>query len=1401
MEDALISFLPQDRRAALASGRELSERVSGTALFADLVGFTALADAMAAELGPRRGAEELIAYLGTLYDAMIPLIEQHGGSVIGFLGDALLCWFDGGPAAQAGPAGQAAALRAAACGLALPGAIAPLATTARHSMAVRLKISVGLVSGPARRLLVGDPQIQRLDVLAGSIVDRLMRAESLAAAGSVVADRQTADLLGVLLLGAAPTPDPAFAAIVGLAAAPDLALAVAAPPPSSPLDLRLAAPGLAPAAAAPPPPLDLRPWIQPAVYERLRSGAGALAAEIRPVTALMLAFGGLDYDRDEQAGALLDAYIAWVQQTVARHQGCLIDVTPGQPAGYLYAAFGAPTAHGDESAQALAAALALRSPPPALAAVGPVAIGIAQGQVRAGVIGGGGRSTYAVLGDPANLAFRLMGLAGPGGIRCDETVYTMTRRRWAFTALPPIKLKGKPEPVSTYAPSGDTAAPGVAVAGAAPTIVGRAAELRHLEEVVESVGAGASRVIILEGEAGVGKSRLLGELGALLQARGLTLLLGGGTSVGQQTPYRAWRPIVADLAGFPGGAGPGARAAQLDGAGFRTELRERLPLLNDLLDLDLAETDLTEGLDPAARAESLGGLVIALLRERARAGPVVIALEDAHWLDSRSWALAERLARSLATAPVAVLLALTLRPLEAEHPAIRTLAGLLSLPGVTRLTVSPLADDALPGLIAAHLGVAPGGLDPALVTLLRERAAGNPLFAEELLSALDERGLLVRDDGRIALRGELEAARSLLPDTLQGLLLSRIDRLAPAEQLTLKVAAVLGPVFSFRPLHYVRDRESAIEGPALHQQLRALAARDFTWLERPEPDLAYRFRHVLSQEAAYQTLLYAQRRALHRAAAEWYEAQSPEPPLLAHHYRYAEDRERERHYARLAGVGAADRYANQEAVAFFTRALELTPPSDLAGRFDLLQAREGVHDLVGDREAQRQAIEALGALAETMADDERRALVALRRSRYADRMSDYPAMAEAARSAVALAADASGQRLAATIELGIALSRMGQVTEARQVLSHGIEQARVIADRDHEARLQLTLGNSAYFEGDLATGREAYTAAIEIYHEIGDQQGEASARSNLAVILGESGDLAEGRRYQEQALALRLSIGDRLGSAISSVNLASVTFDLGDYSAARSFLAQALPLFRELSNRYGEGIVLGNMGDVAAALGDSERARECYTRALAINVELGDPRGQALVLVHLTLIEARHGAPIAGQEAAERALDLARQAGARPVEAQALAARAEVALVSGDLAAAESYYLASLEIQRDIGRHRAALRTVAGLAATAAARGDTAGALAHVEPILEHLEHETLDGVESPGRVYLICVQTLQAAGDPRAGALLARAQADLRERSMRIDDEAARRSFLERVPANRELLTAYASPPSTSSR
>jgi predicted ATPase/class 3 adenylate cyclase len=1175
--DSLLAYLPQDRRASFITGHPLPAHTAGAALFADISGFTPITEALAQALGPRRGAEALTQQINAVYEALLEAVDIQAGSVVAFAGDAVTCWFDDGSAAGSG------AGRAVVCARAMQQAMDAFAALPHPSggtLALRLKVAIA--SGPAHRFLVGDPHIQLLDVLAGSTIDRMAAAELLAQATEIVVDQATIAALGAGNL-AAWRSDPATGVCFAVLRKLKIEIEQLRNAPVS---------GLRDSQFSILNSQFLKPWLLPTVYNRLVAGQDELLTEIRPVVACFLRFGGLDYDIDSDAPAKLNDYICWVQQVVAAYEGVVIQLSLGDKGSYLYAAWGAPISHEDDDQRAVRAALELRVPPPALGFIGSVQIGLSRGEMRTGAYGSTTRRCYGALGDEVNLAARLMQVAAPGQILASGRVQAACANYFTWETLPPFQVKGKQVLVPAFLlhEARQTSIRLHEPRYHAP-LIGRRKELEQITAALERAAMGAGQIIGVVGEAGLGKSRLLAEAVRTAQSAGWAVYGGAAQSFGTSSAYLAWRPIWWAFFGLSADEIEPVAHIQRELARLAPEATERMPLLESVLGLPLPTSELTAGMDEKLRKESREALLVELLQAQARQRPVLLVLEDCHWLDPLSEDLLDAIGRATVDLPVVVLLAYRIADLA--HPPLPRVAA---LPNFTALALTSLAADEAAMFLALRLAAAHpgGGLAPVLIERLIERAQGNPFYLEELLVYLIDQGVDLTDMA--------VGARVELPVSLQSLILSRVDQLADRAQVTLKAASVLGRL--------IRVAWLALYQPALdsaqhlHSDLAELARLELIVLDTPAPDLAYLFKHIITYEVVYGSLAEEARVRLHGQVAVWLErAGCADLDLLAYHYSRSENAAKRREYLRRAGDAAAAAWSNAAAASYYQRLLAELAEDD-AERSAVLRSLGDMLERQGDWEqaAARYSLALAAAANQQALAAAAYGLGAVRCKQGA--YDQAAAWLEAAYSAFAAAGDQAGAGQS-QIEIGRIHWLQGEYRQAREVLETSLRMAQDVHDKPAMAKVLYHLGILSVRQGELDSARALLEESLSLHEQQGSRSACASVLNSLGIVAMEKQEFEIARAQLEQSLALRRELGDRWGLALTLGNLGLMVQSQGDWQQAQSLHAESLNLSQNLGDRVSTANTLQNLGIGAIEQGELALAREQIAACLGLCRQLG----------------------------------------------------------------------------------------------------------------------------------------------------------------------------------------------------
>ncbi len=518
----------------------------------------------------------------------------------------------------------------------------------------------------------------------------------------------------------------------------------------------------------------------------------------------------------------------------------------------------------------------------------------------------------------------------------------------------------------------------------------------------------------------------------------------------------------------------------------------------------------------------------------------------------------------------------------------------------------------------------------------------------------------------------------------------------------------------------------------------------------------YLFKHVLLRDAAYDIQMRSRLRELHRRAAVAIETLyadelAPYYADLAYHYGQAEITEKERHYAFLAGKQAASEYANEAAVRFLSRALELTPPSDRESQYQILAVRERIYDLQSYREEQRRDLQMLLVFAK----GEDKAKMILRQAHYAEVVGNYTDAVSFAQRAVQLAQRYENVRLEATAHLrwGAAIWRQGRYEEARPHFETSLALARRADLHDIEARSLHNIGVVHSAQGQLDEAMTCYQDALSRYRVIQYKKGESAALNNISITLLKQGEYVKARHYSEQARQLKELIGDHIGA----------------------------------------GIAYATLGEIAQRLGQYGEALTHYQRSLQISQLTADSPGESEAHISLARLYHLMGEMARAEDHVAQGLTIARALQDMNLEAEAQLCWGHIYVGAENLSEAQAAYARVLTLREDLDQPHRMVEAQAGLASIAWAQEDWERARPYIEAALFYMdEHPALDSVEEPCWVYLTCYQTLASMRDARAAEVLVKAYNYLQSKAVKIEDDALRRSFLENVAVHRAVLAAY---------
>lgn len=1101
----------------------------------------------------KAGAEELTGYLDTLFAELLAIAYAEGGELIKWGGDALLVWF----------AGEGHAERAVDSAWRMQRAIGRSGKLKTAAGAAILRMSVGVHSGEFHFFSVGARH--RELVVTGGAASLTAQLEAVAEAGEILVSATTARLLDDGAVGAPKGEGFLVQRAPRLAHLPQVATGSTVVNGATPGGDRATAPSA------------YRPSLCVPAELRDHLLAAPVESEHRQVAIGFVEFGGVDErlarGEERAVAADLEALILTIQEACSRHGVTFVYTDIAKDGGKAMLVAGAPNAGGDHAGRMLVAVREI------LDAGGGLRLraGVNHGRVFTGAFGPAYRRTYTAYGDAVNLAARLMARAAPGELIASEAILERSRVRMDAWELEPFLVKGKVHPVRARRVGAvRKQASTAAVDGRqAPPLVGREAELELLTRHLDAAFAGSGRSLELVGAPGMGKSRLVEELEAL--ATGGRLLAVRCLEYQSVVPYAAMNVVVRQCLGLDPSAGPAATGVALAAVVRKVAppLVPWLPLLASVVGADVEPTEEAGALDERFRRQRLEQAVVELLTAERR-GPTLFVFENADLIDDASAALIRSLAAAVSTKPWLLLVA---RGPSGRGPVLDDSLD------VERIEMQPLGPEAIARLVRHMTAAQP--LSPHQRDALVERCAGNPLFLLELLGT-----------------GLRSGFATELPDSVEGVFAAQIDRLRPAERRLLRVASVLGVEVPAAVLEEMITDGEFDPAPLLG---------DF--LTRDGAD-AFRFRHALLRDAAYEGLSYARRRELHaRAAAVLERRAGPRPGdiagLLAVHFGHAGNHRAAWHYARLAGERARAIHAPVEAATFFDQALHAGLAVQGIAPADLLAVAEALGDArsrLGQfadaeltyRRARRWATDPVdrarldykSALATDRAGSYLKTLRTLTRADHGLGNAD-------SRPALRLRAEVRSQ-------YGLVRHRQGRGHEAVRLLKQAVEIAEAARAPEVLATALLYLDIAevtASAEGDGAHARRA----LGILWRLGDQPWlEARAFNQLGIRAYFAGRWSEAVGFYSDSRDACDRAGDRWTAAVESANIAEVLADQGHLSAAEPVLAEALDTYRAAGTRafIADGTRL--LGRLASRSGDAARGRQLLAAARDIYASDGE---------------------------------------------------------------------------------------------------------------------------------------------------------------------------------------------------
>jgi class 3 adenylate cyclase/tetratricopeptide (TPR) repeat protein len=1055
------------------------------------------------------------------------------------------------------------------------------------------------------------------------------------------------------------------------------------------------APLLAPPTIAPPKVGSPQSYTPTHLAEKILTSKNALEGERKQVTVLFADLKGsmeLLADRDpEEARKLLDPVLELMMEAVHHYEGTVNQVMGDG----IMALFGAPVAHEDHAVRGSYAALLMqqtvgrRYSEDTLHSHGvpiQIRVGLNSGEVVVRSIGNDLHMDYTAVGQTTHLAARMEQIANAGSVLLTGETLKLAEGYVQVRRVGPVPLKGLERPIEVYELIGTgptrtrfqtTAARGLT------RFVGRQTEFQLLGHALERAGAGHGQVLALVGEPGVGKSRLVWEFAHSHRAAGWRILESGAVSYGKSMPYR---PVIDLLKTYLQIEDRDdarsirekltAKLLALDGA-----LESTVPALQALLDVPVEDPE-WQALDPPRRRQRTLEACERLMLQESQTQPLLLVFDDLQWIDTETQAFLDNLVERLPSARL--LLMVTYRPEYEQRWA--------GEPYYSQLRVDPLPPASAEELFEALLGPDPSL--HALKPLLVERTQGNPLFVEESVRALLEGDVIVGTQG--AYRLTAPHGRIQVPETVQAILAARIDRLPPEEKRLLQAAAVIGKHVPVRLLRIITD------GPDedLREDLSHLQAAEFLYEMSMFPDPEYTFKHPVTHEVAYGSLLRDRRRALHAeivvAIEQLYRHRLPEQyERLAHHASRGEMWEKAFQYSRRAGAKALARSAYREAGDSFEQALvaldHLPTCSDTIQK--AIDIRIRLHWAlfpIGEYDSLLPYLESAEVLATTLGDRGRLGAVSALLAGLSFAVAKHSRAVEYGERALAIAA-ASGDltlQLQANFFLGQANLGLGAYHRARDSFTKNLDPPPTDLIGIVYSILSCAWVAWSLAElGELPTGLARAEKALNAAETLGDQFCLINALASVGIVRVWKGDWAEAIPLLERGLALSHDTRNQSAPVLIGAMAGHAYALAGRWDEALTLLEQSVKQGEKVMGYcYSLSLSVVFLGQTYLRAGRIQHALERAQLALDLS-RAHQERGHEAYAIHLLgEIVSHHESPdeATGRSHYKQALLLAEALGMRPLVAHCHLGLGKLYRRTGELQPAQAHLATATTMYREM---------------------------------------------------------------------------------------------------------------------
>ena len=1300
----LPTYLVERLRENPIAGQANGQFVTGTLLFADISGFTAMSEKLN-QIG-REGAEEITVIVNRYFTVMLEIMREYDGQLIKFGGDALLALFAEPPTNSSDRAIKAA--------LTMQASMDQFAETATSQGTFPLLMSIGIHHGTFFAAQLGNTRNMEY-ALFGDDVNATAATESTAQAGQVVITNKTYELVEDKVTAVVLPDAPDYYLVQTIDLPPQ------APAPPLPNLLHDRTPSLATLHRA----LELldafTPYLPAGLLNRLAGdlNATSLSGEHRLVATVFVNVHGLGEianrlgaGQEEKIVTAMNYYFVTLVEAIERFEGVINKVDLYDHGDKLLAFFGAPVAHEDDAERAVRAALAMqnsmkeiRDKLPSLAGLDDLHldlhIGVSYNFVFAGYVGSDWRHEYTVMGDEVNLAARLMSVAEMSQTIVSSNVQRKVQGLFNVELAGEVRLKGKSQLIPIHAVMGVRAFPDPVrgLEGMHSALVGRDKESQHLQDAYHALQLGTGQIVAITGEAGLGKSRLVAELQAKIERQAVLWYEGRCLSYTESVSYWPFQELIRQMLRIRVDEETAVVTQQLhynlEDWFSPEDARANLPYIANFLNLtlDASMKEQLRHLDAEALQRRTFVAIRALIEAQAQHSPIVLFLDDLHWLDSASQTLLEYLLLLVEQLPVLFLL--LYRPeKEKACQQIAEKASQEFKEQFVSIALQPLNNIGSQAMLANLIDN--GDWPIEVQELIFNRTEGNPLYIEEVIRSLIEDGLLKRNtNGRWQLNTDV--ANITVPDTLQGVIMTRIDRLDEPSRRTAQVASVIGRIF---PFDVVSQVTAVAFASSLDRYVTDLQEHQVVIEAQRTPELLYAFLHSLVQEVCYENLSVRARREYHCRIVDYLETNRSQgwgdteglTPLLAHHAYTGQDWPRALKYQMQAGRRAQDIFANTEAIDHFTKALECL---EHLPQTEYEEIAQSVHLAIGQlyvviskqEEAQKHLVEAYNSSVRNSNSEIQASACRWMAQLHTELSGNYEAaFQEIEKGLAALAGREQSETAQLLLIAGLIHTRQGDYDEALQKCNRALHIAEVLGEITVVARSYTLLGHITRLRGDSILATKYFKKTLQLYTEASDIRGQAMSHNQLANAYFNTGQWQDATYHYQQARIIFNQMSDVYFRAFADNNLGGIALNQGRLAEALDFYNSALDTLKKIeASDYVIGALHMNIGATYIRRHEINQAFEFLQSSILYFEKAQTKDFLPEVTRHIARAHLYDHQIAEAEVQALKALKLAKDLSMRNEEGYCLRALGEIYRQQGKLTQAKAVLLQSIKVLEDVG--------------------------------------------------------------------------------------------------------------------